>query len=310
MAKRKKKNSFLIPAVILIVLILIVCAFIIRAAVSSPAGRTASEKISAVQTTAAPVPFRTPAPLAVSKETPEPLPTDTPEPSQTPVPTPHAVHTPVPSDTPEPVKNSLNIEAQEEDPGFSAPYAILAARDRNLVTVYTLDEAGCYSVFVKSMPASLPSESVLADGLYFTNDQQRWLTTYPDNRFVQYSTRIQGAVHIHSVPYHKASPDQMDLAAYQALGNGESTSGIALLCADAKWIYANCAEGTPVIVTGGSDSAAPADAVFVPGIAQKNKGWDPTDDSAKNPFKAKIPAAAYPTPFPDAKAAENPYLFG
>lgn len=297
MAKKRKKQQTAsvtrFSAIILAVLILAVIILVIRAA-GNVNDRASTGGRANVQTHQTPRPTDTPTPL------------DTPAPTAEPTDAPENAEIPVPTEAPEAANGFV---FREEAPnGHSSPYCIVVSKAAQLVCIYTLDENGQYTVPVKLMPASVSPENALENGLYFTNDSQRWLSMETESLYTQYATRIQDEVHFHSVPYLKAKPDSMSLEDYKKLGSAGG-DGVTLLCADARWIYNHCRANTPVFVTDGEEYSAYRESVSIPEIVKKNKGWDPTDDYARNPYYQKPASSALPTPFPGASPAENPYSF-
>lgn len=228
-------------------------------------------------------------------------PTATPEPTPTPVPT------PVPTPTPH------VLVSREDAPEGKAPgYLIVVSKHAQLAAVYALDKSGEYTIPVKCMIASVPvNEEEVPNGLYYTNDANRWITLSGEKAYAQYATRIQGGMHFHSVEYSKQRPDKIVPDSFYALGTSAGRNGITLLTGDAKWIYANCRAGTPVIIMDGSeyDELSPS-LVSLPEVKKNNPGWDPTDDHQNNKFYvAPKKAPVYPTPYPKAVPNESPYPF-
>ena len=178
--------------------------------------------------------------------------------------------------------------------------------------MHTTDENGEYTVPVKYMLCSSGVRyNKLPNGIYKMKDRHRWLTMLIGDLFGQYSTRITGSFHFHSITYTRERSNRMVMDAYENLGEQASDGCVRLLCRDAKWIYDNCPQGTPIIVTDGEEYIEFRDLAEYPEIVEGNKGWDPTDDNPDNPFYVPIPpdATPAPTPYPYATVKPNQFKF-
>lgn len=123
-------------------------------------------------------------------------------------------------------------------------YYIKVNYGANVVTVYTKDKEGKYTVPVKAMLCSTGA-STPKSGTYPIQGRWRWLNLFGGVKG-QYSTRIVGHILFHSVPYLKKSPDSLEYWEYDKLGTSCSMGCIRLVVKDAKWIYDNVTNGTLV----------------------------------------------------------------
>lgn len=185
-------------------------------------------------------------------------------------------------------ESEKNSEKQEvTKPKY--PYYIKVNRKANCVTVYTYDDNGKYTVPVKAMVCSVGKNNGTPTGVFRTQGKYTWRTLY-GNVYGQYSTRINGNVLFHSVPYRKTQKDTLITKYYNQLGTAASAGCVRLTCADAKWIYDNCALGTTVEIYDGSD-AGPLGKPSAIKIDTNSPyaGWDPTDPDSKNPWRKQGP---------------------
>ncbi len=170
------------------------------------------------------------------------------------------------------------------------PYYIMVNRLANCVTIYKQDENGAYTVPVKAMICSVGKNiNNTPTGVFKTSDKYTWRYLFGD-QYGQYATRITGHILFHSVPYTNQSKNTLRTDYYNNLGVGDSMGCIRLTCADAKWIYDNCAKGTTVEIY---DSSNPGPlgkptAMKIDANSPYAK-WDPTDPDASNPWRTAKP---------------------
>ena len=170
------------------------------------------------------------------------------------------------------------------------PYYIKVNRLANCVTIYKQDENGAYTVPVKAMICSVGKNiNNTPAGVFKTSDKYTWRYLFGD-QYGQYATRITGHILFHSVPYMSQSKNTLRTDYYNNLGVGDSMGCIRLTCADAKWLYDNCAKGTTVEIY---DSSNPGPlgkptAMKIDTNSPYAK-WDPTDPDASNPWKTAKP---------------------
>lgn len=186
-------------------------------------------------------------------------------------------------------KESEKESQKEESKKPKYPYYIKINRQANCVTIYTYDENGEYTVPVKAMVCSTGKNKGTPTGVFRTQAKYTWRALY-GNVYGQYSTRITGNVLFHSVPYRKTQKDSLITKYYNQLGTAASSGCVRLTCADAKWIYDNCALGTTVEIYDGS-SAGPLGKPSAMKIDTNHPcaGWDPTDPDSKNPWRKQGP---------------------
>ncbi len=173
----------------------------------------------------------------------------------------------------------------------TSPYYLKVNRTQNVVIVYQKDANGKYNIPVKAMVCSVGLNGKTELGTFKIGAQQgkpardRWR---PLNGGVygQYVSRFNGSILFHSVPYYSQSPSDLEYEEYNKLGQAASAGCVRLCVRDAKWIYDNCPDGTPVTVY---DSSAP-EPLAKPSakkidVNSPNRGWDPTDPNPSNPWK-------------------------
>ena len=141
--------------------------------------------------------------------------------------------TPKPTPTPEPV-----------------PFAITVDVRNQIVSVYTRDEEGNYTVPVRQMLCSsgkVGTDSPLGDWV-LNGRKARWCYFPKWGDYARYWTRINAKVAFHSPIYSATSTSAMKVASYKMLGNRASHGCIRLSVPDAKWIYDNVGAGTVVSI--------------------------------------------------------------
>ena len=109
----------------------------------------------------------------------------------------------------------------------------------------------------------------------------------------QYCTRIIPHYLVHSLPYDvnvtkmARSHDRMEVAEYELLGTPASKGCVRMLSIDARWVYDNCKEGTPIklVTESGPEPPAPPALIYeAPYMSEDGFGWDPTDPDEANPY--------------------------
>ena len=141
--------------------------------------------------------------------------------------------TPKPTPTPEPV-----------------PFAITVDVRNQIVTVYTRDENGDYTIPVRQMLCSSGKKGTPSPvGDWVLNGRKANWCYFPKwGDYARYWTRINAKVAFHSPIYSATSLSAMKIASYNMLGNRASHGCIRLSVPDAKWIYDNVGAGTVVSI--------------------------------------------------------------
>ena len=182
-------------------------------------------------------------------------------------------------------------EEKEKDPTANLKkYYIKVNRQTNVVTIYSYDNAGNYTKPVKAMVCSTGKNNGTPKGKFKLSSKHRW-QLMNGGVYSQYASRITGHILFHSVPYYEMKNDTLCTGYYNQLGNQASAGCVRLSCADAKWIYSNCASGTVVEIYDGNSSNDPLGkpgAIRIP-TDSPYKRWDPTDPDSNNPWKKAKP---------------------
>ena len=169
------------------------------------------------------------------------------------------------------------------------PYSIDVNRKQNIVTVYTYNSDGEYTVPVRAMICSCGIDQATVTGDYETYFRAEWHALY-DNVFGMYTTGIHEDFLFHSVPYEQMMKNNsLESEEFNKLGEEASLGCVRLAVADAKWIYDNCAIGTKVHIYD-SDKEEPLGKPDPIRIKDLDVGWDPTDDNEDNPYNAETPS--------------------
>lgn len=185
--------------------------------------------------------------------------------------------------------NGNKIDTTKKDKNT---YYIKINNKENVVTIYTKDSKGKYTVPVKAMLCSI-GEATPKSGVYRTSDMYTWRLLQGDV-YGQYAVRITGHILFHSVPYQKRAKDTLEWWEYDKLGTDASLGCIRLTVEDAKWIYDNCPKGTQVEFYYSSDPGplGKPTSKKISSYDEKLKKWDPTDPDVKNPWKTYVEAVS------------------
>lgn len=164
------------------------------------------------------------------------------------------------------------------------PYSITVNTQQNIVTIYTLDENGSYTIPYKAFYCSAGKNNNTPSGTFNTQEKYIWRSLY-GGVSGQYATRITGSILFHSVPYKSQNKSTLLTSYYNKLGQNDSMGCVRLSVADAKWIYDNCPIGTQVRMyrSGDPEPLTPPDPITI-SLSDPNKGWDPTDPDSNNPW--------------------------
>lgn len=124
-------------------------------------------------------------------------------------------------------------------------YYIKVNNEANVVTIYTKDNEGQYTVPIKAMICSTGTATPTS-GIYEIKLKWEWLGLF-GNVYGHYSTQIVENILFHSVPYlEKGNPASLEYWEYDKLGTSCSAGCVRLTVADAKWIYDNVEKGSLV----------------------------------------------------------------
>lgn len=144
-------------------------------------------------------------------------------------------------------------------------YYIKINNGANVVTIYTKDANGEYTVPVKAMVCSTGTATPRS-GRYTIKSRWEWLGLF-GNVYGHYSTQIVGNILFHSVPYlEKYNPGSLEYWEYDKLGTSASMGCIRLTVSDARWIYNNISAGTIVEFYSSSDPGPLRKAIFTKDI--------------------------------------------
>ena len=165
----------------------------------------------------------------------------------------------------------------------NSKYYIKVNNAANVVTVYTKDADGNYTVPVKAMICSTGTATPKS-GVYSIKTKWTWGYLF-GNVWGHYTTKIVGNILFHSVPYLSADPSTLEYWEYDKLGTSASMGCVRLKVADAKWIFDNMPYGTPVEFYSDSNPGP----LGKPGTQkisgnEQCRGWDPTDPDSRNPW--------------------------
>lgn len=179
-------------------------------------------------------------------------------------------------------------ENKNEETNNDIPYYIKVNNQANVVTIYTKDGDGNYTIPYKSMICSIGTATPAAGNIYTIpgGKWDRWTWgQMVGGVWAQYYTRIERSILFHSVPYTSKDKGSLEYWEYDKLGTKASAGCIRLTVQDAKWIYENCKPGTKVEFYADSNPG-PLGKPSAQKISEDEavRGWDPTDPDANNPW--------------------------
>ena len=182
------------------------------------------------------------------------------------------------------VNKTSNVAQLKTTQSQKNPYYIEVIRNHNVVVVYGLDGKGEYTKIVKVFICSVGLNDGTPTGTFKTTAGQRWHALF-GGVFGQYTTRIDGHILFHSVPYTAKSLDALEYDEYNKLGSAASMGCIRMRVVDVKWIYDNCPIGMTVkIYDGNLPDGVSKPSIKLIDTSSSNKGWDPTDPDSNNPW--------------------------
>lgn len=182
----------------------------------------------------------------------------------------------------------LDVHAKEAE----TKYKIMVNRAANCVTVYERGEDGAFSVPVKAFVCSCGRDGHRTPlGTFKTSDYYDWRMMV-DGSYGQYAVRFYKGIMFHSVPYYTRNAGNMEWEQYNLLGEAASLGCVRLTCADAKWIYDNCGQGTQVVVYEDAENPGPLGKPEEVKLTAENpmRKWDPTDTNSMNPWNQLRPS--------------------
>ena len=204
---------------------------------------------------------------------------------------------------PEETEKTAQIKTQ------TSKYYIKVNNQENVVTIYTKDSHGNYTIPYKAMICSIGTATPTG-GVYTipgkTWDRWTW-GQMVGGVWAQYYVRIKGSILFHSVPYTSKDKSTLEYWEYDKLGTKASAGCIRLTVADAKWIYDNCPAGTQVEFYYDSNPG-PLGKPTAQKISGEEsvRGWDPTDPSSGNPWKNYVPPVVEQPENPVVEEPEQP----
>ena len=196
------------------------------------------------------------------------------------------------------------VENEEEKKNEGIKYYLKVNYKANVVTAYTKDNSGEYTVPAKAMLCSTGTATPTS-GVYKMSNKYRW-HQLNGGVYGQYCSRITGHILFHSVPYQYQDKGSLEWWEYDKLGTKASAGCIRLTVADALWIYSNCPSGTYVEFYASSDPG-PLGKPTAKKISsnEKCRNWDPTDPLSANPWHGYVEPASAPVEQPKKDNENN-----
>lgn len=166
-------------------------------------------------------------------------------------------------------------------------YYIKVNLEQNVVTIYSKDENGEYTIPVRAMVCSTGKATPTSGTYTIPNGKwDRWAWgQMVGNVWAQYYVRIKGSILFHSVPYTSKDKSTLEYWEYDKLGTKASAGCIRLTVQDAKWIYDNCKAGSQVEFYS-DPNPGPLGKPTAQKISddEEVRSWDPTDPDNDNPW--------------------------
>ena len=186
------------------------------------------------------------------------------------------------------VLNESKVTDEKQIKENTNKYYIKVNNQANVVTIYTKDSNGDYTVPIKAMVCSTGTATPTGGKYKMTGVKHTFHTLFGHTPgtyvYGQYSTSIVGNILFHSVPYTvKGNPSSLEYWEYDKLGTKASAGCIRLTVRDAKWIYDNVPAGT-IVEFYYSSNPGPLGKPFAQKISGnvQCRNWDPTDPDKRN----------------------------
>lgn len=183
------------------------------------------------------------------------------------------------------------VEDEKEVKENKNKYYVKVNNTANVVTIYTKDSEGNYTVPVKTMICSIGTATPKSGKYKLNGTKHRWHTLFGHTPgtyvYGQYTTAIVGNILFHSVPYTtKGDPSTLEYLEYDKLGTKASAGCIRLTVQDAAWIYNNISTGT-IVEFYNDSNPGPLGKPSAQKISGNIvcRGWDPTDSDSRNPWR-------------------------
>lgn len=179
---------------------------------------------------------------------------------------------------------STDERDEETTEAVDYPYYIKINYQANVVNIYTKDENGEYTVPYKAMLCSTGTATPRS-GVYSIIYKYGWLEML-GGVYAKYCCQVVGNILMHSVPYSRLyDSGSLQYWSYDKLGQSVSAGCIRLTVVNAKWIFDNCPNGTPVEFYASSDPGplGKPEEMKISSYTEY-RGWDPTDPDSNNPW--------------------------
>lgn len=181
-----------------------------------------------------------------------------------------------------------NVENYATGVSTLRPYRLHVNRSQNCVTAYTYGDDKKYTVPVRAMVCSCGLNKATITGVYSIGFHSEWYPLAGDV-IGQYASAIVEDFMFHSVPYETYTKDSLEAEEFNKLGQDASKGCIRMAVSDVKWITDNCEIGTVVFLFDDDTSPGPLGKPEPIRIADTTIKWDPTDNTADNPYNGKKP---------------------
>lgn len=198
------------------------------------------------------------------------------------------------------VKES-KVKDEKEVKDNKNKYYVKVNNQENVVTIYTKDSDGNYTVPVRAMICSIGTATPKSGQYKLNGTKHIWHTLFGHTPgtyvYGQYTTAIVGNILFHSVPYTvKGNPSTLEYLEYDKLGTKASAGCIRLTVQDAAWIYYNISAGTIVEFYNDSNPGplGKPSAQKISGNTEC-RGWDPTDSDSRNPWRNNSSSTSTPS---------------
>ena len=140
---------------------------------------------------------------------------------------------------------------------------------------------------IKYMPAGI--NNTLTEGTYSFKEQDfqknNWYTSN-DGNIYRYYTGFSDTISFHTALYEEHNnKNSLNVNSYNTIGTLQESSGITLLCSDAKWIYENCSYSSEIHIYSDESEAISSNITTIIPVPD-GLTWDPSDKSYGSTFSS------------------------
>lgn len=173
------------------------------------------------------------------------------------------------------IYSNLAVERTENrkaESGF--PYYIYYEKGRHVMTIYTADDKGYYTVPVRTISAasgSTPAKTPV--GMFKLGAKMRW-KVFGANCHAQYGIEYSSGVFLHGPCYSEQRENSIISYYYNSIGDSSTGGCLRMQTGNIYWVYKNCDTGTKLEIVDGSPRGLDCER---PAEIPESACYDPTD---------------------------------